>query len=128
MQTLQRIERSWVAIGSDQQKIGSVSEVTDDFVLVKKGFIFAKDIYVPTDAVIATDPVEGTLHLNIPGAAVENMGWSTPPEVPLPPIGSAGTKLRAPLSLRGPRAPGRRSGRGLRDGARSGRRRTGSAA
>ena len=86
MQTLQTIEPGWDVLGSDDQKIGSVSEVGDGFVLVKKGLIFAKDIYVPTEAITATDPMQRTVVLNVPKGAVENMGWSSPPEVPLPPI------------------------------------------
>jgi hypothetical protein len=87
MQTLQTIEPGWHVLGSDDQKIGSVSEVGDGFVLVKKGLIFAKDIYVPTDAVTATDPVQRTVVINITKAADENMDWSYPPDVALPHIG-----------------------------------------
>jgi hypothetical protein len=86
MQTLQTIEPGWEVVGSDDQKIGSVKEIGEGFVLVKQGLIFSKDIYIPTDAITAADLDRRTVVINIPKGAVENMGWSSPPEVPLAPI------------------------------------------
>jgi hypothetical protein len=88
MQTLQTIEIGWDVVGSDDQKIGSVNEIGEGFVLVRQGHIFAKDIYIPTDAITAADVDRRTVVINIPKAAAENMGWNSPPEVALPPIGS----------------------------------------
>ena len=63
--------------GSDGEKVGSVSAVERDYVVVSKGFFFPTDYYIPTSAInSATD--EG-IYLTVTKDAALNQGWDTIP-------------------------------------------------
>ncbi len=62
---------------SDDKKIGDVSEITTEYIHVKKGFLFTKDLYIPASAV---DHVEhDKVYLNVPCDRVESFNWNQPP-------------------------------------------------
>jgi hypothetical protein len=75
---LNEIEAGWDAYGNDGQKIGSIYEARQEYVVVEKGLIFPKDIYVPTDAVERADANEQRVYLNVAKDDVESMGWDEP--------------------------------------------------
>jgi hypothetical protein len=63
--------------GNDDEHLGTVAEVGNNYVLVQKGLIFVKDIYIPVSAI---DRVGGdAIWLNIPKDQVESMGWDDIP-------------------------------------------------
>jgi uncharacterized protein (TIGR02271 family) len=64
-------------VGSDGEKLGSVDRVEGNFVVVKKGFFFPTDYYVPADAISAVD--EDRLTLNVPKDVVLEQGWDVSP-------------------------------------------------
>ncbi len=43
-----QIQNGWDVYGSDGDKIGDVGNLGPNYVLVMKGFLFTKDIYIPT--------------------------------------------------------------------------------
>ncbi len=63
--------------GSDDEQVGTVAEVGDNYVLVQKGLIFVKDIYIPVSAIARVG--EESVWLNIPKDQVETMGWDDVP-------------------------------------------------
>lgn len=78
MRTTNNIEAGWDAYGSDGQKIGSIYDVSDEYIVVEKGLFFPKDIYVPTSAIERTDASDGRVYLNVAKDDVESRGWSEP--------------------------------------------------
>ncbi len=74
---LQRIQQGWDVYGSDGDKLGSVSEVGRNYVLVSKGFLFRKDIYIPLSAI--TDVSQDGVYLGVTKDQLENMGWDQAP-------------------------------------------------
>jgi uncharacterized protein (TIGR02271 family) len=64
-------------VGSDGDKLGSVDRVEGNYVVVKKGFFFPTDYYVPADAIAAVD--EDRLTLNVPKDTVLDQGWDISP-------------------------------------------------
>jgi len=72
-----QIQHGWDVYGNDGDKIGDVSEVGPNYVLVTKGFLFTKDIYIPTTAVTGIE--QGRVYLNIAKDQIDSMGWDAPP-------------------------------------------------
>ena len=76
------IDRSSLAVGtdvygSDQEHIGSIAEIGANYLLVEKGLLFRKDIYVPFSAVTAA--TEDSVILNVTKSQLESQGWDEPP-------------------------------------------------
>jgi uncharacterized protein (TIGR02271 family) len=63
--------------GSDQQHIGSVAEVGDNYLLVEKGLFFPKDLYVPFSAVTAA--TDDSVILNVTKGELDAQQWDQPP-------------------------------------------------
>ncbi len=64
-------------LGSDGEKIGSVTQVARDHVLVEKGMLFTKDLYIPVAAITTVD-ADGRAVLSVAKDQVEDMGWDQP--------------------------------------------------
>ena len=72
-----RIQSGMDVYGSDGEKVGDVSDVTGSYVLVTKGFLFTKDIYIPTSAITG---VEGDrVYISVSKDRVDSMGWDAAP-------------------------------------------------
>jgi uncharacterized protein (TIGR02271 family) len=75
---LNEIEAGWDAYGNDGQKIGSIYDRAENYIVVEKGVFFPKDIYVPADAIERADPDEQRVYLSVAKNDVESMGWDEP--------------------------------------------------
>ncbi len=64
-------------LGSDGEKIGSVAQVARDHMLVEKGMLFTKDLYIPVTAITTVD-ADGRAVLSVAKDQVEDMGWDQP--------------------------------------------------
>jgi uncharacterized protein (TIGR02271 family) len=66
--------------GANGEKIGSINEVYDRYVMVEKGFFFPKDYYIPIDAIQGVDG-DNRVFLTVSKDEALNQGWDTVPEV-----------------------------------------------
>jgi uncharacterized protein (TIGR02271 family) len=75
---LSQIQQGWDVYGSDGQEIGDVAEVGPNYIVVEKGFLLPKDLYIPVSAIrsVSSDRVE----LSVPKDAVEDQNWDAAPE------------------------------------------------
>jgi uncharacterized protein (TIGR02271 family) len=73
------ITAGWNVYGSDDEKLGTVAEVGGNYLVVEKGLVFVKDVYVPTNAVERIDETDQAVWLNVPKDEVESMGWDHAP-------------------------------------------------
>jgi len=73
------IEIGWNVYDRDGEKIGSIAEVGPNYLLVQKGLIFIRDIYVPTDAVTSTNPTEEAVQVSVRKDDIDQQGWDAPP-------------------------------------------------
>lgn len=66
-------------VGSDGEKVGEVVNAYPDYVVVKKGFFFPSDYYVPSSAIANVD--EGHVYLNVTKDEAMNQdpSWDTEP-------------------------------------------------
>jgi ureidoacrylate peracid hydrolase len=69
-------------LGSDHGEIGHVDRVESagaagGFLVVSRGLVFAKDTYIPLDAVVKRSGT--TVFINVPKLVVGHMPWSEPP-------------------------------------------------
>jgi hypothetical protein len=62
---------------SDGGRLGTIDEVGADYVLVKKGLLFPRDIYVPTDSIERVD--QDGVWLDVSQADLDSFDWSEPP-------------------------------------------------
>jgi uncharacterized protein (TIGR02271 family) len=71
------IEQGWDVYGDDDEHLGTVEGLGENYLLIQKGLIFTKDIYVPFSAV--TDAADGVVRVNVGKGELESMGWDSPP-------------------------------------------------
>ncbi|MDQ3539468.1 MAG: DUF2382 domain-containing protein [Chloroflexota bacterium] len=66
-------------VGSDGDKVGEVVNAYPDYIVVKKGFFFPSDYYVPSSAIANVD--EGHVYLNVTKEEAMNQdpSWETEP-------------------------------------------------
>lgn len=71
------IQSGWDVYGSDGDKVGDVSDIGPNYILVTKGFLFTKDIYIPTSAVTGIE--HDRVYLNVAKDQIDSMGWDQAP-------------------------------------------------
>jgi len=72
-----QIQHGWDVFGSDGEKVGDVSEVGSNYLLVTKGWLFPKDRYIPLDAITGIE--HDRVYLNVGKDQIESLGWDEPP-------------------------------------------------
>ncbi len=72
-----QIQTGWDVYGSDNEKIGDVAGVADEYFIIEKGFIFTTDLYVPMSAI--TSVQDEQVRLAFTKDEVEDQDWSEPP-------------------------------------------------
>jgi len=76
---LNRVETGWDVISSDDQKVGDVNDVGSNYLILTKGLVFVKDIYVPFDAITSVDEGAQCVYVAARKDDIESMGWDNPP-------------------------------------------------
>jgi len=74
---MRRIQQGWNVYGIDGGKVGEVSEVGTNYVLVQKGWLFTRDIYIPLSAIASVE--DDAVLLNLSKDQIETMDWDTAP-------------------------------------------------
>ncbi len=64
--------------GADGEKVGTVSEVQRDYIVVEKGLFFPTDYYIPRSAIATASG--GQVYLSVSKDAALHSGWDTLPE------------------------------------------------
>jgi uncharacterized protein (TIGR02271 family) len=72
-----QIEPGTSVYGSDDEKIGEVAEVSNDYFVIEKGFIFTTDLFVPMSAISGVD--DDGVRLSMTKDQVESSDWSEAP-------------------------------------------------
>ena len=72
-----QFQDGWDVFGSDGEKVGDVSEVGTNYLLVTKGWLFPKDRYIPLDAITGVE--HDRVYLNVGKDQIESLGWDEPP-------------------------------------------------
>jgi uncharacterized protein (TIGR02271 family) len=72
-----QIETGTSVYGSDGEKIGDVAEVSNDYFVIEKGFIFTTDLFVPMSAISGVD--DDGVRLSMTKDQVESSDWSEAP-------------------------------------------------
>lgn len=80
-----QLQQGWDVIGSDGEKVGDIDAVEADHIVVRKGFFFPSDHYIPLDAISSAE--EGAVYLNVTKDDAMNQSWDTAPAA----AGTAGT-------------------------------------
>jgi uncharacterized protein (TIGR02271 family) len=76
---ISEIQPGWEVIDRLGEKIGDVHEVQSDYVLVTKGLIFVKDLYIPLDAVEKVNQADHVVVLNVHKSGIDETQWSQAP-------------------------------------------------
>jgi stress response protein YsnF len=72
-----QIQAGWNVYGSDDGKVGDVAEVASNYILVQKGWLFPRDIYVPFSAIASVE--DDSIYLFVTKDQVTSMDWDTIP-------------------------------------------------
>lgn len=72
------VQHGWDVYGSDEEKVGSVSEVAGSYIVAHKGFFFPKDLYIPFSAIARIE--HDRVYLNVAKDAVDSQGWEASPD------------------------------------------------
>ena len=75
--------------GADGEKVGSVSNMEGDYIVVSKGFFFPTDYYIPTSAINSVD--DDGVYLNVTKDEALNQGWDTMP------VATSGSYVEEPI-------------------------------
>lgn len=70
-------QTGWNVIGSDGNKVGDIDAVEQDYFIVRKGFFFPSDHYIPFSAVDSFE--DGSVYLNVTKDGALDQQWSEPP-------------------------------------------------
>jgi uncharacterized protein (TIGR02271 family) len=73
------LHEGWDVYSSDDHKVGTIMEAYDDYIVVEKGWLFKKDLYIPTSAVQTSDPDGRTVYLNVYKDQIDGLAWDTAP-------------------------------------------------
>jgi uncharacterized protein (TIGR02271 family) len=65
-------------VGSDGDKVGEIDAVERDYFVVRKGFFFPQDHYIPMTAISSYDE-DGRIYLNVTKDQALEQEWGTPP-------------------------------------------------
>jgi uncharacterized protein (TIGR02271 family) len=80
MQThLNEVQPGWDVIDRLGEKIGDVNTVESDYLVLTKGLIFVKDLYVPLEAIDKVDTADQTVTLNVQKADIDETRWAQAP-------------------------------------------------
>jgi len=74
---IRQIQEGSDVYGSDGEKIGSVSEIGPNHFVVKKGWLFTSDIYIPSSAISGVE--QERVQLNVTKEEITRGGWDRPP-------------------------------------------------
>jgi hypothetical protein len=75
---LNEIEAGWDAYGNDGEKIGSIYDRAENYLVLEKGVFSPKEIYVPADAIERADPDGQRVYLSVAKDDIGSMGWDQP--------------------------------------------------
>ena len=93
------IERGWSVYTEDGKRAGDVVEAHPHYLLVSRGLLMVRDLYVPRYAVAAVE--DRKVRLAITDERLRRMGWTSPP--PPPPVADSATPhLVPPVEPDGP--------------------------
>jgi uncharacterized protein (TIGR02271 family) len=76
---MSQIQPGWAVMDRLGEKIGDVHDVQSDYVLVTKGLIFVKDLYIPISAIEKVNPTDNTVVLNVHKSGIDETAWSQAP-------------------------------------------------
>jgi uncharacterized protein (TIGR02271 family) len=96
-----QIEDGWDVFAADGDKVGDVSEVRDNYLVVKKGFLFPSERYVPFSAISGIE--HDRVYLNVNKDEIDAQGWDQAP------TGASGYSEREPAAEPGMRREGERT-------------------
>jgi len=73
------IDVSWDVYAADGEKIGTIDEVHPHFLVVRKGFIFHRERYVPVSAITTVE--RECVYLNVSSTDIDDLGWNQLPDI-----------------------------------------------
>jgi len=89
------IERGWTVYSEDNKRVGDVVEVHPHYLLVSRGLVVVRDVYVPRYAVASAE--DRKVRLAITDERLRKMGWSSPPPAPPEPVDGPTPRIVPPV-------------------------------
>ena len=89
------IERGWTVYSEDGKRAGDVVEAHPHYLLVSRGLLVVRDLYVPRYAVASVE--DRKVRLAITDERLRHMGWTSPPPPPPPSVEGGAPQLVPPV-------------------------------
>lgn len=71
-----RIQPGWKVFGADNEQVGEVDRVEDDYFVISQGWIFTSERFIPMTAVRRVDQEQ--VVLSVTGGEIDEYGWDSP--------------------------------------------------
>jgi hypothetical protein len=73
------IQPGWTVRDRDGVEIGTIDGVGPGYVLVRKGVILRRDLFVPTEQITEVDPQRAQAQVELTTAEIDELDWDEPP-------------------------------------------------
>jgi hypothetical protein len=73
------IQVGWTAYDETGDELGKVAHLGENYVLLERGLLFPKDVYIPSSRIDSIDARDSALTIAILKEDVESSGWDSPP-------------------------------------------------
>ncbi len=90
------IERGWSVYTEDGKRAGDVVEAHPHYLLISRGLLMVRDLYVPRYAVASVE--DRKVRLAITDERLRRMGWTAPPPPPPPAVEGGAPQLVPPVT------------------------------
>ena len=73
------IQVGWTAYDETGDELREVAHLGENYVLLQKGLLFPKDVYVPSSRIDSIDARDSAFTVAVLKEDVESSGWESPP-------------------------------------------------
>ena len=73
------IQVGWTAYDETGEELGKVAQSGENYVLLERGLLFPKDVYIPSSRIDSIDARDSAFTVAVLKEDVESSGWDRPP-------------------------------------------------
>jgi hypothetical protein len=73
------IQVGWTAYDETGDELGKVAHLGENYVLLERGLLFRKDLYIPSSRIDSIDARDSAFTVAVLKEDVETSGWDSPP-------------------------------------------------
>ena len=75
------IQPGWTILDRDGVEIGTIDDIGPGYVLVQKGVILHRDLFVPTEQITEVDSERAQAYVELTKSEINELDWDEPPVI-----------------------------------------------